>query len=166
MQGRRQHRESSASVGSQRPNVANPMYSSIDHLEARRSFVIQRAEKVEPIPRSNSAAAVSTLKTKVDGEEGGRTGRGGLPMYSTIVPRHLRKHDHSSSPDQDLDQEESNIDGQEMEENQTYSTLNHHVPKHDLSSPGTPSQEQGRRESCIDRMALEDETQTYSTLKH
>lgn len=83
---------------------------------------MQRNERVDPIQRSNSSAAITNRRTKCDDEE---EGGGGVPVYSAIVPRHLRKHNHSSSTDQELGQEENGTDGQEVEETQTYSTLKH-----------------------------------------
>lgn len=108
--------EEPSSPTSVAPNVSNPMYSSIDGLEARRSFVIHRSnERLPGIPRSNSTAAVTTM----------RVAETIPPAYSTIVPRHLRNHNHSSSSDQDqLGQEEGQEEGQGDQENtQTYSTL-------------------------------------------
>ena len=113
---------------SQAANASNPMYSSIDHLslEARRSFVVQRNERIHPIPRSNSSSAITHRRTRSeDPEEEIETETSeGPPLYSTIIPRHLRQH-HSSSTEQELGQEEGGAEEQEVPDSQTYSTLKH-----------------------------------------
>lgn len=132
--------DSSSPTPSRPPRpVSNPMYSSIDGLEARRSFVVQRTDRVEAIQRSNSAAAISSQRTKSTSSP--EADSGGPPLYSTIVPRHLRQHNHRSS----------SIDQEQLE-----SRLGERV------STTEPHQQQQQQQ----QWQVEGEEQTYSTLKH
>lgn len=117
-------RQEASSPTSLAPNVSNPMYSSID-IEARRSFVIHRNDRVSGIPRSNSAAAVSGMQINQS-----NTGR--APVYTAIIPRNLRKKNQStSSGEQEQEDggevtEANGVVGTGKEEvTEMYSTLQH-----------------------------------------
>ena len=106
------------------PNVSNPMYSSIDNFEARRSFVVRRNEIAPAIPRSNSAAAVSSMRISQER----------APVYTDIVPRNLRKKNQSiSSGEQEQEDAEEATDSNRVvqtgarteEVTEMYSTLQH-----------------------------------------
>ena len=120
-------RQEASSPTSLAPNVSNPMYSSIDNFEARRSFVLRRNERAPAIPRSNSAAAVSSMRISQASVER-------APVYTAIVPRNLRKKNQSiSSGEQEQEDAEEATDSNRVvqtgamteEVTEMYSTLQH-----------------------------------------
>lgn len=90
--------------------------------------------------RSSSSSAVSGMKTRTSEEP--------IPLYTAIVPRHLRNNDATPAGEQEGDvdpQEDADADPIPAdEETQTYSILNHQG----LQGEANPVQEE-----------------TYSTLK-
>jgi hypothetical protein len=111
--------EASAPV-SKAPNVSNPMYSSIDGLEARRSFIIRRNDQERPLPRSNSAAATLSMRISQPSVER-------PPVYTDIIPRNLRKKNQSVSSSEPEEgggatDPSGTVQGPEADE---YSTLKH-----------------------------------------
>lgn len=126
-------RQEASSPTSLAPTVSNPMYTSIDNLEARRSFVIRRNERVPPIPRSNSTAAVSSRRVSQSSDEQNKR----APVYTAIVPRNLRTNNRRSSSAEGEEEatKENGIDGgvdpagvvaeDETQTQNLYSTLKH-----------------------------------------
>ena len=96
---------------------------------------MRKNDRILPIQRSNSSAATFNMRivSSEEREEGGALGGApdvvqgrasgiGIPVYSSIVPRHLRSQQHSEA--EELPDSGGRVEhtGQE-DDTQTYSTL-------------------------------------------